>query len=103
MSSSIDAAIAWGVDLGDEFSSDDLEVACKDGVGYEMYGDFYTGTWKAVVVNDSRLDASWCAAIDPAKLAPPTDEQVAALNRTLDALGFKGDRTPKLLLMASYG
>lgn len=105
MGSSIDAAIAWGVDLGDEAGADGLEEACRNGIGigYEFYGNLYGQPGVAVVISDNRLDASWCEAVDPVVLTPPSEEQVAALGRVLDALGFEGDRTPRLLLMASYG
>lgn len=120
MGSSADAHIAWGVDLVEgeygEMDSDvrqriedwdmgKLEIpGTKDVVGYAFYGDFCTETAEVLTVSRTYSDVNWgCKAIDAATLTEPTEDEVAALGRVLDAIGFKGDRTPKLLLFATYG
>ena len=69
----------------------------------DSFGTYdYGGT--ALVFRRTRANVDWSImSVDPATLAPPTEEERAKLNAVLDHLGFTGDREPKLLLFAMYG
>ena len=154
MGSSADAAIAWGIDLGDPentcegFDWDEAGVdrhqfenevmpglfgfteelpERPDGLDaealrewweanrkpyndrldaavpltFESYGYKLGGT--ALILKRSRSTVEWAAeAVDPATLAEPTPEELAAFTTVMDRLGYDGGEV-KLLLMASYG
>jgi len=68
---------------------------------FEHYGYEYGGT--ALVLKRSYASVEWGAeAIDPATLAVPSTEELAAFAMILDRLGYDGG-APKLLLMSMYG
>ena len=67
---------------------------------FEHYGYEFGGT--ALVLKRSFTSVEWGAeAVDPARLAPPTPEEVAAFRVVTDRLRYDGPVT--LLLMAFYG
>jgi hypothetical protein len=69
---------------------------------FESYGYEFAGT--ALVLKRSLRKVEWGAeAIDPATLAGPGPDELAALGTVLDRLEYGGERTPRLLLMALYG
>lgn len=72
-------------------------------VTIETYG--YQGDGSAVILKRSRSNQSeeGNMPVDPATLAPPAPGEMSALITVLDHLGYEGDRTPRLLLMATYG
>ena len=64
--------------------------------GYEFGGS-------ALVLKRSLTSVEWEAApVDPASLAAPTDDELAAFNTAIGPLGHDGGQ-PKLLLIAEYG
>lgn len=75
-------------------------------VEFETYGHCDYSV-HALVVRRTQSTTCWgCEPItDVVALQPPIPDgaEEKALNAVLDAIGFKGDRTPKLLLMAYYG
>jgi hypothetical protein len=71
----------------------------------DRYGDCqsgYTGT--VLVLKRSRTNANWgLENVDPHTLRAPNINEVAAFDKLLDKLEFKGDRRLKLVVFACYG
>ena len=112
MGMSASSYVAWGVDLGsydgghscneekleDIWKQADLLGGLVDqySYGYEYSGDIL-GLNRQAYVN-------WgVAEFEPTAAEPPTADELAAFGRVLDYLEYTGDRTPKLLIWASYG
>jgi len=71
-------------------------------LGFEHYGYQYGGT--ALVLKRSLAHVEWGAeAVDPATLAAPAPEELAAFSMITDRLGYHDGGPVKLLLMAFYG
>ena len=68
---------------------------------FEHYGYEFGGA--ALVLKRSLSSVEWEAeAVDPATLAAPTPDELAAFSTVMNGLEYDGG-TPKLLLMAMYG
>jgi hypothetical protein len=69
---------------------------------FERYS--YEGGGTALVLKRSLAHVEWGAeAVDPATLAAPTTEEVAAFGNVISRLGWHDAGPVKLLLMAFYG
>jgi hypothetical protein len=93
--------------IGWQVESDNWR-AIKDAIvtiEVDSYGDRssgYTGT--VLVITRTKTNVNWgCDVVKPESLIPPTFEELEALNKCLDYLDFKGDRSPELMLFACYG
>ena len=68
---------------------------------FEHYGYEFGGT--ALVLKRSLAIVEWgCDPIDPASIAEPTAEELAAFAKVLEDIGHDAE-PPKLLLMSLYG
>jgi hypothetical protein len=69
---------------------------------FEHYGYEFGGT--ALVLKRSYASVEWgCDPIDPASIAEPTAEELAAFAKVLTDIGHADGGPPKLLLMSQYG
>lgn len=69
---------------------------------FEHYGYERGGT--ALVLKRSLAKVEWgCDPIDPASIAEPTAEELAAFTKVLTDIGYGDGGAPKLLLMSLYG
>lgn len=73
-------------------------------VEFGHYGSYDYGG-RVLFIKRTYTNVNWgCEAVDPATVRTPFSQRDRdALNKVLDAIGFKGDRTVKLLLWAMYG
>lgn len=71
-------------------------------VEFDHFGSYDYGG--KILVLKRKAHANWgFEEVGLAALPEPQGPEIAALNKVLDAIGFTGDRTPKLLLFAFYG
>ena len=124
MSSSASAIIAWGVNLN-QGEYDELHDSLEDKT-WESYNALKDTEWEdertfevfmygyygeddgdrlALLLVRSKEDAkpTMPAEVDPGQLFPPDHTETVMRDKVLDHLGFTGDRTWKLLLLAEYG
>ena len=124
MSSSASAIIAWGVNLN-QGEYDELHDSLED-KAWESYNALKDTEWEderefevfmygyygeddgdrlALLLVRSKEDAkpTMPAEVDPGQLFPPDHTETVMRDKVLDHLGFTGDRTWKLLLLAEYG
>lgn len=72
-------------------------------VDFDYYGSYDYGG-KVLYVKRTYTSVNWgCDVVDPLRPGAPGPHEMRALNKVLDAIGFKGNRTPQLLLYAMYG
>jgi hypothetical protein len=70
-------------------------------VDTDFYGYDYGGN---LLVLKRQAHVNWgVAEFDPKVTEPPTPAELECFGKVLDYLEYKGDRTPKLLIWASYG
>lgn len=129
MGSSATAIIAWGVNFN-QGEYDEIHESVRplvdadedepvnynnvlDGTEWEnefdvfLYGYYGDGDDErlALLLKRSKEDAkpTMPAEVDPGMLYPPDHTETVLRDRVLDHMGFTGDRTWKLLLLAEYG
>jgi hypothetical protein len=119
-----DADLYWGVSLVDEYGEGQHESINEDLDLYELLDKYYQEKYSTpefkglsyetgghhdygfplVAIKRTNTHANGGSEeVDLETLSAPTPEETAEMNRFLDYIEFTGDRTIRLLLVASYG